>query len=55
MSQVSQAFYDKIERWMLGGLDINRMSMSDDQKYRAMVVYEHITNGLPTSRLCQHE
>lgn len=40
MSQVSQAFYDKIERWMLGGLDINRMSMSDDQKYRAMVVYE---------------
>ena len=40
MSQVSQNFYDKIERWMLGGLDINRMSMTAEQKYRAMVVYE---------------
>ena len=39
-SKLSTKFLDKVERWILGGVDIAKMAMSPDQKYRAMVAYE---------------
>jgi len=40
MSVPSEKYLKKIESWILGGLPIQRMSMSTEQKYRARVAYE---------------
>lgn len=40
MGKVSTDFLDRLQRWLLSGIDLNCMAMSPDQRYRAMAVYE---------------
>lgn len=40
MSSISDKYYDKVERWLLGGISIERMVMTPAQKFRAMLAYE---------------
>ncbi len=40
MSKPSEKFLDKVERWLLGGLTIDKIIMSPDQRFRAMLAYE---------------
>lgn len=40
MSRPSQNYLDKVERWLMGGLTLDRMAMTLDQKFRAKLVYE---------------
>lgn len=40
MSKPSSNYMDKVERWILGGVDIGKMAMSPDQRFRAAMAYE---------------
>lgn len=40
MSRPSQNYLDKVEKWLMGGLTLDRMAMTLDQKFRAKLVYE---------------
>lgn len=40
MSKPSPVFLDKVERWLLGGVNIEKVVMSPDQRFRAMLAYE---------------
>lgn len=40
MSRPSSKYLEKVERWMLGGLTIDRMNMTLEQKFRARMAYE---------------
>lgn len=40
MSKPSEKYFDKVERWLLGGLKIEKIIMSPDQRFRAMLAYE---------------
>ena len=40
MSKPSHKYFDLVERWILGGLPIEKMYMSPDQHFRAMLAYE---------------
>lgn len=40
MSKPSEKYFDKVERWILGGLPIEKIVMSPDQRFRALLVYE---------------
>lgn len=40
MTQPSSKYLDKVERWILGGVSIQQMVMSADQKFRSMLAYE---------------
>ena len=40
MSKPSEKYFDKVERWLLGGLKIEKIIMSPDQRFRALLAYE---------------
>ncbi len=40
MSKPSSNYLEKVERWILGGIDINKMIMKPEQRYRAVAAYE---------------
>ena len=40
MSKPSEKYFDKVERWLLGGITIEKMIMSPDQRFRALLAYE---------------
>lgn len=40
MSLPSKKYFDLVERWILGGVPIEKMSMSADRRFRAMLVFE---------------
>lgn len=40
MSKPSSKYFDLVERWLLGGLPIQRMNMSPDRRFRALLAYE---------------
>lgn len=40
MTKPSGKYLEKVERWILGGVDINQMVMSIDQRFRAKMAYE---------------
>lgn len=40
MSKPSEKYFDKVERWLLGGITIDKMIMSPDQRFRALLAYE---------------
>ena len=40
MSTVSQAYLDKVDKFIFGGLSIKHVAMTDEQKLRTMIVYE---------------
>ncbi len=40
MSKPSQNYLDKVERWILGGIDVAKMVMSPEQRFRAAMAYE---------------
>lgn len=40
MSKPSEKYFDKVERWLLGGLQIEKIILSPDQRFRALLAYE---------------
>ena len=40
MSKPSEKYFDKVERWLLGGLKIEKIIMSPDQRFRALLAYQ---------------
>lgn len=40
MSKPSPTYLDKVVRWILGGIDISKMAMSPEQRFRASIVFE---------------
>ena len=38
MSQPSQNYIDKITRWAQGGVELSRMNLRPDQRFRALLV-----------------
>ncbi len=40
MSKPSEKYFDKVERWLLGGITIDKMILSPDQRFRALLAYE---------------
>lgn len=40
MSKPSTTYFDLVERWILGGLPVEKVIMSPDQRYRALAAYE---------------
>lgn len=40
MSKPSEKYFDKVERWLLGGITIEKMVLSPDQRFRALLAYE---------------
>lgn len=40
MSKPSTNYLEKVERWILGGIPIERMAMKPEQRYRAILAYE---------------
>jgi len=40
MSKPSTNYLEKVERWILGGVPIEKMAMRPDQRFRAVIAYE---------------
>lgn len=40
MSKPSENFFNKVERWLLGGITIEKMILTPDQRFRALLAYE---------------
>ncbi len=40
MSKPSQNYLEKVERWILAGVPIEKMAMKPEQRFRALLVYE---------------
>ena len=40
MSKPSPQYFDLVERWILGGVTIEKVIMSPDQRYRSLAAYE---------------
>ena len=51
MSKPSEKYFDKVERWLLGGISIEKMVMSPDQRFRAMLAYEVYQRWLQDKQL----
>ena len=40
MSLPSRNYLDRVRRWIVGGIDLDRMNMRIDQKFRAQLCHE---------------